>query len=368
MSEKIAYANPRVKAFSQYLMRDDQPRKGKGLESLLGLRDRAAHVQGQEARPTTGSCCRSSRRSTARSDVCSGTPWAPIRRRRRADDRRGRRALPRPRRLRARTALTARRGRLAANAAPDLVVLDIMLPGLDGLEVMRRLRERADLAERVAVILLTAKGEESDRVIGLRLGADDYVVKPFSPAELVARVDAVLRRDDPAPERRRRSCTASWRSTRPRGRCVGGEEVELTQREFDLLQFLARHPGQVFTPRPADGRGLAVRVLHRHDRRSRSTSDGCGRRSSRPGAAALDRDRVGRRLPLPADEVRGARRGRLVTGAVIAPVYGAALVTGVLVSAIAAVGLALAAPVPARRSDCSPALRGGGGARGRRSW
>src|SRR5580692_10811788 len=80
---------------------------------------------------------------------------------------------------------------------PDLVVLDLMLPGLDGLEVMRRLREQD--RDRIAVILLTAKGEESDRVIGLRLGADDYVVKPFSPAELVARVDAVLRRVDTAP-------------------------------------------------------------------------------------------------------------------------------------------------------------------------
>src|SRR3954451_22501041 len=84
-------------------------------------------------------------------------------------------------------------GRTALNLArtlrPDLVVLDLMLPGIDGLEVMRRIRETD--RDRTAVILLTAKGEESDRVIGLRLGADDYVVKPFSPAELVARVDAV---------------------------------------------------------------------------------------------------------------------------------------------------------------------------------
>jgi DNA-binding response OmpR family regulator len=89
---------------------------------------------------------------------------------------------------------------LAGAQRPDLVVLDLMLPGMDGLEVMRRLRDSAH--DRVAVILLTAKGEESDRVIGLRLGADDYVVKPFSPAELVARVDAVLRRIDPVPETR----------------------------------------------------------------------------------------------------------------------------------------------------------------------
>ena len=82
--------------------------------------------------------------------------------------------------------------------SPDLIVLDLMLPGLDGLEVMRRVRDRPDRGS--AIILLTAKGAEADRVIGLRLGADDYVVKPFSPAELVARVDAVLRRVETAPE------------------------------------------------------------------------------------------------------------------------------------------------------------------------
>src|ERR671930_437967 len=102
----------------------------------------------------------------------------------------------------------------AAEQDPDLIVLDLMLPGLDGLEAMRRIR--ANGSRRTAIILLTARGEESDRVIGLRLGADDYIVKPFSPAELVARVDAVLRRVDTVPE-------------------------------FELLLFLARHPGQAFT-------------------------------------------------------------------------------------------------------------------------
>src|SRR6187551_3009533 len=82
--------------------------------------------------------------------------------------------------------------------AADLIVLDLMLPGVDGLEVMRRMRNGH--TRRPAFILLTAKGEESDRIVGLRLGADDYVVKPFSPAELVARVDSVLRRVDPEPE------------------------------------------------------------------------------------------------------------------------------------------------------------------------
>src|SRR3954454_13141561 len=88
--------------------------------------------------------------------------------------------------------------RLAELHRPDLVVLDLMLPGVDGIEVMRRLHERP--GKRVAVILLTARGEESDRLVGLRHGADDYVVKPFSPAELVARVGAIMRRVSPPEE------------------------------------------------------------------------------------------------------------------------------------------------------------------------
>ncbi len=129
---------------------------------------------------------------------------------------------------------------------PDLVVLDLMLPGIDGLEVMRRLREHD--RGRTPVILLTAKGEESDRVIGLRLGADDYVVKPFSPAELVARVDAVLRRVDTAPEHEA-PIEFDDMTIDPAARrvVVRGDEVQLTQREFDVLLFLARHPGQVFS-------------------------------------------------------------------------------------------------------------------------
>jgi two-component system response regulator ResD len=135
---------------------------------------------------------------------------------------------------------------MAGARRPDLVVLDLMLPGLDGLEVMRRLRD-ADRGHP-AVILLTAKGEESDRVIGLRLGADDYVVKPFSPAELVARVDAVLRRIDTAPEQAEPIEFEGLRIDLAARRVfVAGEEAQLTQREFDLLLFLARHPGQVFS-------------------------------------------------------------------------------------------------------------------------
>jgi DNA-binding response OmpR family regulator len=134
----------------------------------------------------------------------------------------------------------------AAAVRPDLVVLDLMLPGLDGLEVMRRIR--ALRSRPTAVILLTARGEESDRVVGLRLGADDYVVKPFSPAELVARVDAVLRRADTAPEPEPALAFDGLRIDPAARRAeVDGEHVALTQREFDLLLFLARHAGQAFT-------------------------------------------------------------------------------------------------------------------------
>jgi two-component system response regulator ResD len=139
---------------------------------------------------------------------------------------------------------------LAGARRPDLVVLDLMLPGIDGLEVMRRLRsmDEGSMRGRVPVILLTARGEESDRVTGLRLGADDYVVKPFSPNELVARVDAVLRRTDPEPEREQAIELGDLRIDPAARRVdVRGEEVALTQREFDLLWFLARHPGQVFS-------------------------------------------------------------------------------------------------------------------------
>jgi DNA-binding response OmpR family regulator len=145
---------------------------------------------------------------------------------------------------------TARDGPSAVAAVlagrPDLIVLDIMLPGFDGLEVMRRARE--DLEGTVPVILLTAKGEESDRLVGLRLGADDYVVKPFSPAELVARVDAVLRRSQPV-EGAAEPLRFGELAIDPAARLVrvGDREPELTQREFDLLLFLARHPGQVFS-------------------------------------------------------------------------------------------------------------------------
>src|SRR5262249_861737 len=128
--------------------------------------------------------------------------------------------------------------------SPALVVLDLMLPGADGLEVCRWIRRRTD----VPVIMLTARGEEADRIIGLELGADDYVTKPFSPRELVARVRSVLRRSEPAldkPERFGFGEIEIETSTREVTRA--GRELKLTVKEFDLLAFLARHPRHVFS-------------------------------------------------------------------------------------------------------------------------
>jgi two-component system, OmpR family, response regulator ResD len=134
---------------------------------------------------------------------------------------------------------------VAEREAPDVIVLDLMLPRLDGLQVMAVLRRR----RQVPVILLTARGEEAERIAGLNLGADDYVVKPFSPGELVARVGAVLRRVAVAPaaapgpvrfgdvaiDEAARTCT------------VAGRDAALTTKEFDLLAHLARNPGRTFT-------------------------------------------------------------------------------------------------------------------------
>ena len=136
--------------------------------------------------------------------------------------------------------------KLAQEWAPDLVVLDLMLPVIDGLEVCRRLRQDS----QIPIIMLTARGEETDRVVGLELGADDYIVKPFSPRELVARVKSVLRRTSAGPAQAPGGTLRFGSLTvNPQTRDVTsqGNPVHLTAKEFDLLWFLASNPGQVFT-------------------------------------------------------------------------------------------------------------------------
>jgi DNA-binding response OmpR family regulator len=138
--------------------------------------------------------------------------------------------------------------RLAAAEEPDLVVLDLMLPGIDGLEVCRRLRARGD----VPIVMLTALGDEADRIAGLALGADDYVTKPFSPRELALRVASVLRRAGAAPAPSVPPDTALLRDgdlevdAAARRAYRGGVELSLTARELDLLVFLLRNPGTAF--------------------------------------------------------------------------------------------------------------------------
>jgi DNA-binding response OmpR family regulator len=131
---------------------------------------------------------------------------------------------------------------------PDLVVLDLMLPGIDGLEVCRRLR--ADSAD-LPVVMLTALGEEADRIAGLELGADDYVTKPFSPRELVLRIQSVLRRTSGNGATNGQGPASLVDGglvvdTASRVATLDGRPIALTVREFDLLAFLMRHPGQAF--------------------------------------------------------------------------------------------------------------------------
>jgi len=144
----------------------------------------------------------------------------------------------------------AKDGRQALEIAgewyPDLIVLDLMLPEVDGLEVCRRLRRDGP----VPIIMLTAKGEETDRIVGLELGADDYIVKPFSPRELVARVKSVLRRTaNDVSQKSDRILRYGDLIIDPISReiTLKGDHVNLTAKEFDLLYFLASHPNEVYT-------------------------------------------------------------------------------------------------------------------------
>jgi DNA-binding response OmpR family regulator len=131
-----------------------------------------------------------------------------------------------------------------ADDRPHLVLLDLMLPRIDGLEVFRQMRAAAS----TPVIMLTARGEETDRVVGLELGADDYVTKPFSPREVVARVRAVLRRTEAGSEHDGRLVYGDLVIDRGRREVrVGDRDVHLTRKEFDLLEHLATSPGVTFT-------------------------------------------------------------------------------------------------------------------------
>jgi DNA-binding response OmpR family regulator len=133
---------------------------------------------------------------------------------------------------------------LIAAGEPDLVVLDVMLPGTDGLALCRWIRSRGDLP----VILLTARGEEADRIVGLELGADDYVTKPFSPRELTARVRTVLRRSAPVePVPGALAFDELELDSAAREVRLRGERLRLTAKEFDLLWFLASNAGNVFS-------------------------------------------------------------------------------------------------------------------------
>ncbi len=131
---------------------------------------------------------------------------------------------------------------------PDLVVLDLMLPGIDGWEICRRLRAESTLP----ILMLTARGEEYERILGLGLGADDYVTKPFSPGEVVARIQAIFRRIEMArsalaPSAEIIRCGELVVDPSTRQASVQGRALALTAKEFDLLHFLACHPGQVFS-------------------------------------------------------------------------------------------------------------------------
>lgn len=137
---------------------------------------------------------------------------------------------------------------------PDLIVLDIMLPGIDGFAITRKLRTPADYAPLsvdgdVPIVFLTARTDESDRIAGFEVGGDDYIVKPFSPRELVARVKAVLRRSQTGASGSEQPIVFDGLQLDPRSRTVALKDtpITLTAKEFDLLYFLARHPRQVFS-------------------------------------------------------------------------------------------------------------------------
>jgi two-component system response regulator CpxR len=132
---------------------------------------------------------------------------------------------------------------LAAHAQIELVVLDVMLPGMDGFEILRRLRQQG----RIPVLMLTARGEDVDRIVGLELGADDYLAKPFNPRELAARIRAILRRMEPNPASSRIEANGVTLDPGSREVYCNGRPIELTTIEFDILEHLMRAAGRVLS-------------------------------------------------------------------------------------------------------------------------
>lgn len=205
---------------------------------------------------------------------------------------------------------------------PDLVILDVALPGVDGLTVLRRIRE----TKNTPVIVLSAKGEPHDRIVGLRMGADDFVAKPFEAAELVARVGAVLRRVDKRPAPALIECDGIEIDPVGRRASVRGQAVHLTRREFDLLAFFVSRPGQAFSQQELleavwpHGFHTAGSTLHVHVRRLRTKIEedparpvrlqtvwGFGYRFARAGSPVR---RGAARAHRPRQRTAGVRRAR----------------------------------------------------------
>ena len=192
-----------------------------------------------------------------------------------------------------------------AEALPDLIVLDLMLPGIDGLALTRQLRTpkpggEHEAWQRIPIIMLTARGETSDRIRGLDLGADDYLAKPFSPQELVSRIRAVLRRaGEPALADGQELIFDGLRLD-PVGRTavVNGHSVTLTAKEFDLLWFFARHPRQVFTRTPTARQRVGPRILWRPVDCDGPHPPAARKDRGRSIPAALSGHGLGRRVPI----------------------------------------------------------------------
>ena len=140
----------------------------------------------------------------------------------------------------------------------DLLILDIMLPGMNGLDVLRHVRQKSDMP----VIMLTARGDDIDRIIGLEIGADDYIAKPFNPRELAARIKAILRRAQPGPQRQDHVAAGNIRiDTQSRRVSVGDTTLRLTGTEYEILRCLVESPGEVVSKEQLSERALGRRLL-----------------------------------------------------------------------------------------------------------